>query len=322
MVAFTQSAALKAAIELDLFTAIAEEGPSDAKSLARRCGASERGVRILCDSLVLSGFLAKQDFVYSLVPDSATFLNRHSPAFIGSAVNFLNSPPLVEAFQHLGEAVRKGGTAMGAGTVAPEHPIWEQFARDMAALAGMTSELLARALDSSAGQCWKVLDIAAGHGLYGITIARRNPNAQVVALDWANVLKVARENAEAAGVADRFSTIEGSAFDVDFGSGYNLVLLTNFLHHFDPATCEALLRKVRAALRPGGRAVALEFVPNEDRVSPPTAANFSLMMLASTPAGDAYTFPELAPMFRRAGFTRCENVPLTPSFENAVIGYY
>jgi hypothetical protein len=63
------------------------------------------------------------------------------------------------------------------------------------------------------------------------------------------------------------------------------------------------LRKVHAALKPDGRAITLEFVPNEDRVSPPVPAAFSLMMLAGTPAGDAYTFLELNRMFRNAGFS-------------------
>ena len=54
----------------------------------------------------------------------------------------------------------------------------------------------------------------------------------------------------------------------------------------------------------GGRAVTLEFVPNEDRISPPDAAGFSLMMLAATPSGDAYTFSELDRMLRNAGFSR------------------
>src|SRR5258706_4316757 len=103
----------------------------------------------------------------------------------------------------------------------------------------------------------RVLDIAAGHGMYGITFAQKNPNAEVTALDWPNVLEVARENALAAGVIDRFKTIEGSAFDVEFGIGYDLVLLTNFLHHFDVAGCETLLRKVHAALGNGGRVVTL-----------------------------------------------------------------
>ena len=82
------------------------------------------------------------------------------------------------------------------------------------------------------------------------------------------------------------------------------MLLPNFLHHFDPATCEGFLATVGRALAPGGRVVTVEFVPDEGRVTPPHVAMFSLVMLCTTPAGDAYTFAELEAMFRRAGFPR------------------
>src|SRR5581483_9734679 len=108
----------------------------------------------------------------------------------------------------------------------------------------------------------KVLDIAGGHGLFGLAFARANPQAEVVIQDWPNVVEVARENAARFGVADRYRAIPGSAFDVDFGSGYDVILLTNFLHHFDPPTIEKLLKKVHAALVPGGRVVTFEFIPN------------------------------------------------------------
>jgi 2-polyprenyl-3-methyl-5-hydroxy-6-metoxy-1,4-benzoquinol methylase len=120
------------------------------------------------------------------------------------------------------------------------------------------------------------------------------------------VLEVAKANAAKAGVSARYTTLPGSAFETDFGGGYDIVLLTNFLHHFDLATCEKLLRKIHAALKPGGRAVTLEFVPNEDRVSPATAAAFSMVMLGTTEAGDAYTFSEFDRMFHNAGFSRSE----------------
>jgi hypothetical protein len=64
------------------------------------------------------------------------------------------------------------------------------------------------------------------------------------------------------------------------------------------------MRKVHAALKPGGRAAIAELVPNPDRVSPPTAAAFSMTMLATTPAGDAYTFAEFEGISKSAGFTR------------------
>jgi 2-polyprenyl-3-methyl-5-hydroxy-6-metoxy-1,4-benzoquinol methylase len=133
------------------------------------------------------------------------------------------------------------------------------------------------------------------------------------------VLEVAKENAQAAGVAERFSTVEGDAFTAEYGEGYDVILLTNFLHHFDPPTCEQLLRKVRAALAPEGVALTLEFVPNEDRVTPPVAAAFSLMMLAGTNGGDAYTYPELERMFANAGFSSSEAHPLPASPQQAIV---
>ena len=107
----------------------------------------------------------------------------------------------------------------------------------------------------------RVLDIAAGHGLFGIEIAKQNPQAHVTGLDWAPVLRVALENARKAGVHDRYDMLPGSAFEVDFGGPYDAVLLTNFLHHFDQPTCVGLLQKVHAALRPGGNAPRWSLCP-------------------------------------------------------------
>jgi len=298
--AYQRTRALRAGIELNLFTAIGE-GAATAADLARKLKVPERGARILADYLVVIGMLNKQGGHYGLTLDSAKFLDRRSPAYLGTAANFLNSRELESHFDDLAAAVRKGGSVT-SGTIEPESPIWVEFARAMVPMIAMPAEFIAGVVGADSGAPWKVLDIAAGHGMFGITLARHNPNVKIVGQDWANVLEVAKENAQKAGVASRYQTIPGSAFDVDFGGGYDLVLLTNFLHHFDVPTCEKLLRKVHAALKPGGRAVTLEFVPNEDRVSPPTPASFSLMMLGSTPAGDAYTFAELDGMFRNAGF--------------------
>jgi ubiquinone/menaquinone biosynthesis C-methylase UbiE len=183
----------------------------------------------------------------------------------------------------------------------------------------MPAEAIAGLLQADGGQPWKVLDIAAGHGVFGITIARHNPKAEIVALDWPKVLEVAQENAEAAGVAARYSRKPGSAFDVEFGSGYDAVLLTNFLHHFDMPTCEGLLRKVHKALKAGGRVVILEFVPNEDRVTPPRQASFAMLMLTGTPGGDAYTWSEYQAMLRNTGFVASEIHPLPPTPQTVML---
>jgi 2-polyprenyl-3-methyl-5-hydroxy-6-metoxy-1,4-benzoquinol methylase len=325
--AYQRTAALKTAIELDLFTAIDEEeqenadgAGASAAAVGARCGAAERGVRILCDYLVVAGFLSKQGQRYALTAEAARFLTRRSPTYIGGSVEFMLAPTQMEAFTHLTEAVRSGHTALPAeGSTTPDNPMWVRFARGMAPMMRQPAKLLAALVDPAASEPLRVLDIAAGHGLYGITIATRNPQAEVTALDWAAVLEVARENARAAGVEARFHTIPGSAFEAEYGTGYDLVLLTNFIHHFDPPTCEGLLRRVHAALREGGRVAILDRVPNEDRVSPPAAAQFALTMLAQTPGGDVYPFAELDRMAQSAGFQGSELHALAPTFYHAVI---
>lgn len=315
--AYQQTEGLKAAIELGVFSAIGA-GASTAQEVAAQCKTSERGMRILCDFLCIMGFLTKEDDRYNLTLDSGMFLDQRSPAYVGSAVEFMASPKLTEGFKNLAAVVRQGGTMLeDGGTVAPENPIWVNFARGMAPMMALPAQLMAQLIDPAGDEKLKVLDIAAGHGLFGLAFAK-NPQANIVGLDWPNVLEVAKENAKRAGVADRYSTLEGSAFDVDYGTGYDIILLTNFLHHFDPATNEVLLRKVNAALADKGRVVTLEFVPNEDRISP-DAASFAMMMLGSTPSGDAYTFSELERMFMNAGFPRNEMHQLPPSIQQVVI---
>jgi 2-polyprenyl-3-methyl-5-hydroxy-6-metoxy-1,4-benzoquinol methylase len=300
--AYQQSEALKTGIELDLFTAIGE-GIAEPAALAKEVHAAERGVRILCDYLAIHGFLHKSNGRYTLSPDAAVFLSKKSPAYIGSAIGFLMDADQVKKFSGLTEAVRKGGTAFETGDhTKPHEEMWVKFAKSIGPLAMPNANFVAQVIDARSEKPMKVLDIAAGHGMYGITIARQNPHARIVAVDWPAVLQVAKENARTSGIADRYETRPGSAFEGDLGEGYDYVLLTNILHHFDETTCEELLRRAHAALKPGGSAVTVEFVPNADRISPPTAAAFPLIMLANTDSGDAYTFAEYETMFKNAGF--------------------
>jgi len=320
LLAYERTAALRAAIELDLFRAIGE-GLGDVDTLARRCSGSARGIRILCDYLTIIGLLTKQDGRYGHSPTSAAFLDPQSPSCIASISRFLGNSTMVSSFQDLAEVIRHGRTLLpGEGSVEPENPVWVEFAHSMAPMmAPVAAPLGAIVLEGLSGPV-RVLDIAAGHGLFGIAVAKQHPHAHIVAVDWAPVLEVAKSNARKAGVEDRFETLPGSAFDVDFGGPYDIALLTNFLHHFDTATCVGLLKNVHAATKPGGRVAVLEFVPNEDRVSPPMAAAFSLVMLATTPSGDAYTFRQLAAMLYEAGFERVAAHPVPSSPHTVVTG--
>src|SRR5580704_1406590 len=118
--AYQQTAALRAALELDIFTAIGE-GATTAAGIAAKRGLSERGVRILCDTVVTDGFLIKTDGHYSCAPDASLFLDRRSPACLASVAEFLSSAENVTGSLSLADCVRKGGSVLpGEAAVEPD----------------------------------------------------------------------------------------------------------------------------------------------------------------------------------------------------------
>ncbi len=310
--AHQRTSALRAGIELKLFTAIAA-GARTPEALAPVCASSVKGLRVLCDFLTIIGFLTKDESGYGLTPDSELFLVEGSPAYMGGMASFLFHPFIEKGLGSMTGAVRKGGTILPAeGSVSDDNPVWIEFARGMAPLAVPPAEMVAQLTAGS--DPMKVLDIAAGHGMYGLTIARRNPAANIHALDWKNVLAVAHENAVKFGVADRWHAIEGSAFTTDYGSGYDAVLVTNFIHHFDVPTNIGLFEKIRAAMKPGAKMAIVEMAVNDDRLTPPGAGMFAMSMLTTTASGDAYSQREIESMCTRAGFhdVTHQSVPNTP----------
>ena len=313
---FERTAVIKTAIELDIFSAIGQ-GAATAGQIAEKCGVANRSARILCDYLVTTGLLTKSGDRYGLAEDAAAYLDRNSPTYMGSVVNFLASPYMKGFLNDLTETARKGGRAPETvNSLTPENEMWVEFARSMMPMMFLPAQLVAAELPEGTR---KVLDIAAGHGLYGIMVGQRHRDARIIAVDWPNVLGFAQENANRFGVGDRFEKLPGSAFEVEFGTDYDVVLLPNFLHHFDAPTNESLLRKVRAALRPGGLVAIVEFVPNEDRVSPPWPAQFAVKMLSGTPGGDAYTMDELRGMLENSDFTDIRRKDLEPTPSTLII---
>ena len=324
VMAYRDSAAVKGAVELDVFTALAQ-GVNTVEDLAGHCQADKRGMRILCDYLCVMGLLEKSGSAYSLTEDSAVFLDRNSPAYMGDVVNFLLDPFFIRDIGDVARAVRKGGVVTSTtGSDVPGHPMWETFARSMTGLNRMPADLLADLVcadlaGTEAGEKVRVLDIAAGSGIFGITVAQKHPQAEITAVDWPNVLEVALENVAQAGLGQRYNTIPGSAFEVEAGTGYQVILLCNFLHHFDAATCSKFLARMKAALAAAGKLYTLEFVPNEDRISPPFVAGFDLHMLRQTPAGDTYTAAEYEEIFAAAGLEVTAATPLSGTAYTVVI---
>lgn len=136
--AYQRTAALHAAVDLEVFTAVGQ-GLETVEDLARRCQASQRAIRILCDYLTVIGFLTKEGGRYRLTADSAVLLDSRSPGYLGGILGFINTPELTAAFGSLTEVVRRGTTLMqGADVVDAEDPVWEEFARSIFRAAGFS----------------------------------------------------------------------------------------------------------------------------------------------------------------------------------------
>jgi hypothetical protein len=317
-VAYQRTAALIAAVKLDVFTIIGS-GTISVVDLAFRTGAAGRGLRILCDYLTVLGLLKKENSRYSLTDIARMFLDESSAFARGKIVDFVAAPEMIELFFRDPASYVRNGGANGLTTVSADNPVWVRFARAMVPYATANAKRVAAHVAGFSEPPYTVLDIAAGHGLYGIEVAKAVPDALITAIDSESVLAVAKANAEAAGVIDRFRIVPGSAIALDWGCEFDLILLPNFLHQFDFNTCASLLRKVKLSLAVNGRALGVEFVPNEDRVSPPIPAMFAFWMLATTPGGDAYTARELDEMARNAGFRGAATRPLAPGPESLII---
>lgn len=316
--AYHKTAVLKAAVELDIFTLIGADAVTS-NELSEKAATSRRGMRILCDSLAVMGLLEKHGGTYKTATIWRRYLDTASAACVAQSIEFFAAPEIAHlVLDDPASFVRRGGSE-GLAQMAPEHPIWARFAKVMTPIARVTAKRAAAQLAAHPGPLVRVLDVAAGHGLYGIEIARARPDAVVTFVDWPGVLALAWENAKAAYLNDRYRAVPGNAFEVDWGTDFDLAIVSNFLSHLDRDECVALLRKVRSSLSRQGRACAIEFVPHEDRVSPPLQAMFAFWMLATTPGGDAYTATDLDQIAKAAGFAGASVRPLRPTPQSLVM---
>lgn len=310
--AYQKTAAMTAAVKLDLFTKIGNDHLS-VEQIANMTNASPRGMRILCDILCVIGLLEKNVDCYHLSPDAKRFLDRTSPECVADIINFLASPEIIAFVMNDPTSYVISGGASGLTSISADNPIWVKFAEAMIPFVSVTAKRTAAYMARRAITPRRVLDIAAGHGLFGIEAAKMATKATVTAVDWDNVLMVARKNADSAGLTDRYQTICGNAFEVDWGDNYDLILLPNILHHFNQGECVQLLGKAKKSLAVDGSVFVIDIMPNPDRISPPEPAAFAFLMLATTPHGDAYTCDEYEAMARSAGLMPAGSKPLLPT---------
>lgn len=291
MLAYKTTALLGAALELGVFDALADRAmcPADA---AHVLGLDERSTALLFRALAVIQLLVTDDGeVFGLNSGVGSYLVRGRTDYVGGMFKVMASRWEWDALRCLSEAVRHGGTVLAENAETPGYAYWEEFAAYAGAVAVPAAEFVAHELGpwASGRERLHVLDIACGHGLYGYTLAVAQPQAKIWSLDWPNVLEIALDHARELGVADRVTTIAGDMFEVQLGGPFDVVMITNVLHHFSLETGTLLLRRAVESLSPGGKLVVVGFAVGAGGIERNAAAHlFSILMLIWTKAGEVH----------------------------------
>jgi ubiquinone/menaquinone biosynthesis C-methylase UbiE len=294
---------LEAAIRHRIFDLL-DAGPKTVLEIKKETGASERGLTAVMNALVGLDFLAKDKGGYfSLTPESSTFLVSTKPGFMGGMIRH-GSEQLIPKWLQLNKIVMTGEPDAAVNKEALGGDFFQHFVNDIFPLSYPAAQVLSRHYNSNgAVPAARVLDLAAGSGVWGIAMAQASEKVSVTAVDWPEVIPVTRKTVTSFGLVDRFSFVEGDLLQVDFGSGHNLATLGHILHSEGSERSQALLKKTFQALASGGTISIAEFLVNADRTGPLNALFFAVNMLVNTESGDTYSFEEISSWLEAAGFT-------------------
>ena len=268
-----------------------------AAKLAKDLRTDPRATEILLDALAAIGLLRKTRGIYRLTAPAKQFLLPESPWYQGDMLHHLDT--LWKNWSGLDEVVRTGMPNRSGGR---HHDV---FIRAMHNNAVLRVESVLKALDLRGVK--RALDLGGGPGTYGIELAKRG--VEVILFDLPNTVEIAHEMIRQAGVQN--VTFRGGDFHFDdFGTSYDLVLLSQVLHSHSPVENRALLGKVFDALAPKGMVAIHEFALAEDHASPVPGALFSVNMLVNTAEGRSYSPGEITGWLTNVGFGRIKKVVL------------
>ena len=306
-----RSRALIAGVDLDIFSHIAK-GKRTVKEIAEAAGASPRGMTYLLDALTAIHYLRKTGSRYSLSPVSAMFLVPGRAAYMGAMAQALSLT--WDAWKNLTESVRSGRSAEAVNVAEKGKEFFPKlvaslFPGSFAASAAAVSRLP----EKERSKIHRILDVAAGSGAWSLAFARAIPQARVTSMDFPEMTPITRGFTEKLGVAARYDYLEGDLRQVDFGRDtYDLVILGHIVHSEGEKHGKELLRKSFVALRPGGKLLIAEYVPNDARTGPAMPLLFGLNMLLQTEEGNVFTLHEYRTWLKATGFRKVTTIPVPP----------
>ena len=291
---------LEAAIRNRVFDVL-DQGACTLEELATITSASPRGLRAICNALVSLNFLANDGGKFSLTPESSAFLVSSKPSFQGGLLNHA-SQTLIASWLNLADIVKTGIPPRHVDNQGEGTEFFIKLVEDIFNMSAAAVGVLGGSLGDRLTHPTRVLDIAAGSGVWGIMLAKGRPTVSVTAVDWPGVIPVTKRVAARHGVAERMSYVEGDLQQVALGTGFDIATLGHILHSEGPVKSQTLLKKVFVALAPGGTIVIGEFIPDDDRKGPVGPLLFAVNMLVNTTDGDTFTFKEISSWLKAAGF--------------------
>jgi len=295
---------LKAAIQLDIFTAIAS-GLGTVETIAAAKNWAIRPTRVLLDSLCPLGFLTKKRGEYFLTPTSGAFLVSNSETYAGGSLRYFLA---CNTWQQLLEAVRTGQQKVPDACSSEFNAFWVQDATMEAMRTSRIAESLEMwrtvGIDPDAKWKGKVLDLASGCGIKSFVLAQHNHNAAITCVDWAGVLEVAKRLAEKWNILKQVSFWAGDVTTMDYGdSEFDAVLLGQITYHLSIDQNKSVLKKAYHALNQGGLVVIHAPTVDEERCNSEALILAVMLFALFGEKGDFYTFSEYKAMLEEVGFS-------------------
>lgn len=290
-----------AAVSNKVFDTLAA-GSKTVEEVSKATGSSVRGLRSIMNALVGLELLSKSGNKYSLTPESEAFLVSNKP---GTLAGFfpMSMKRIIPLWLKLDETVRTGQPSEARNDEHPGTEFFTELVENIIPMSYASTQALAEHLQvAELKQPTRVLDIAAGSGIWGIALAQKSPHIQVTAVDWAGVVLTTKRITQKFGVADRFKYIEGDIGEVDFGNGYDIATLGHILHSEGEKRSRHLLTKTFGALKPGGTIAIADWLVNDERTEPLPSLIFAVTMLVNTEKGDTFSFNEIKNWLEEAGF--------------------
>jgi ubiquinone/menaquinone biosynthesis C-methylase UbiE len=308
---FGNSQILNAAIEYDFFTHI-DKGAHDYEEIAHAAGTDPRATRIVLDGLIALAMVEKRGGKYFLTPISEAFLVRGKPRYMGDFRHVALA--LWDGMGNLIETLKTGKplSRMDTGT---ELEVWEKLVLGIIPIAQPVAKALCDILGIGAKRKGlRVLDIAGGSSIFGMTILSRDPSAQVTQLDWPNVNAVAKKLNRERGLDGKIRFLDGEFRTAKIEeSFYDLALASNFCRFESPEGNQELFRAAFKALKPGGIFAVNDFLPDEERTGPTFPLRFSVYTLTHTPGGECWTLSQYSDWLKAAGFASIDSHAEIPS---------